>query len=481
MAADRARDAKAARAAGDARTQLEPRRSARASGRRALGESPPDRAAESVHVYVSRLRKLLPPGAVVTRSPGYLLAVPPEVVDVRRFERLLDNAWRAGPARAAALLREALELWRGPPLDEFVEEPFARVEARRLHDLRLRALEERVDADLALGRDAELVVELTALIAEHPYRERLRSKLMLALYRAGRQPEALAAYRDARTALTELGLEPSLELRKLEQAVLTQDPALGIARLEVAGLPGPLVPEPAFPFVGRVDELARLRALLDRAEHGQGAWRLSRRKQEVEDKARARGRVRGGARGALVLYGASDATVRIPYAPLRQWLEYLIRVCDPSELRECIGDAGILARLVPEVAMVAGATVPPTGDVEDDRFLLQHAAAELLTRLARRRTLLAIADDVHWADDETLHLLRTLARTAPETRMLVVASYRDVPADTGPDVVDALADLWRLEASPAVARKTQREEVATLVRESAAADRRQISLPRLLS
>ena len=151
------------------------------------GESPPETAAESVHVYVSRLRKLLPPGTVVTQSPGYVLAVPPEVVDVRRFERLLDEAWRAPAARAAALLRDALELWRGPPLAELVEEPFARAEADRLDDLRLRALEKRFDADLALGQDAELVGELTALIAEHPYRERLRGRLMLALYRAGRQ------------------------------------------------------------------------------------------------------------------------------------------------------------------------------------------------------------------------------------------------------------------------------------------------------
>src|SRR5579864_5590133 len=180
-----------------------------------LWESPPDRAAESVQVYVSRLRKLLPAGTLVTRSPGYLLAVPTEGVDVLRFERSLEEAWHAAPPRAATLLREALELWRGSPLEELVEEPFARAERDRLQDLRLRALEARLDADLALGRDAELVGELTALIAEHPHRERLRAKLMLALYRAGRQPEALAAYRDARTALAELGLEPGLELRKL--------------------------------------------------------------------------------------------------------------------------------------------------------------------------------------------------------------------------------------------------------------------------
>ena len=237
-------------------------------------------------------------------------------------------------------------------------------------------------------------------------------------------------------------------------------------------MPGALIPEPAFPFVGREAELARLRALLDGAEHGQGAIAVvaaeagggkTRLAREIAHEA--------AARGALVLYGTSDATVRIPYAPLRQWLEYLIRVCDPAELRECLGDGGILARLVPEVAMFGGATVPPTGDVEADRYLIQHAAAELLGRLAQRRTLLAIADDVHWADEETLHLLRTLARSAPETRLLVVASYRDVPADTRPDVVDALADLWRLDGVTRLSLgRLTTDEVAALVRESAAAE-----------
>jgi DNA-binding SARP family transcriptional activator/tetratricopeptide (TPR) repeat protein len=436
------------------------------------GDDPPPTVDTAVHVYVSHLRKLLPPGSVVTQSPGYLLSIAPEALDVQRFDRLLDEASAAAPKRAAELLREALELWRGPPLAEFAEEPFARVEAGRLDELRLRALEERLDADLALGRDAELIGELTALVAEHPHKERLRRQLMLALYRTGRQPEALAAYQDIRAALAELGLEPGVELRTLERAMLTQDPALDVARREIAGLPGPLVPEPAFPFVGREDELTRLRTLLDRAEHGQGSLAALAAEAGGGKTRLAREFAHAAAAGgALVLYGTSDASVRIPYAPLRQWLEYLLRVCDPSELRECLGEGGILARLVPEVAAVAGATIPPTGDVETDRYLLQHAAAEFLGRLARGRTLVAIADDVHWADDETLHLLRTLARTAPEACMLVVAAYRDVPSDLRPAVVDALADLWRLDG---VARLSlgglTTDDVVTFVRESASAE-----------
>jgi DNA-binding SARP family transcriptional activator len=432
------------------------------------GEHPPETAAAAVQVYVSRLRKLLPRGALVTRSPGYLLTVPPEAVDAHRFEQLVDEAWRAEPTRAATLLREALELWRGPPLAEFGEEPFARLEADRLGDLRLRALEERIDADLALGRNGELVGDLTALIAEHPYRERLRRQLMLALYRAGRQSEALDAYRDTRAALADLGLEPSVELRNLERAMLTQDPAINIVPRGLAQpLPGPLLAQPPFPFVGRTNELESLRALLDQTEGGRGAVAVlaaeagggkTRLARELAHEA--------AARGALVLYGTSDADVRIPYGPLRQWLEYLLRVCDATELREFLGGEAILGRLVPEVAALLETTVPePTGDVETDRYLLQHAVTGLLERLARRRPLVVIADDAHWADHETLRLLRTLARAAPESRILLIAVYRNVPA------VDILADLWRLEGVALLPLgRLDHDDIAALVRESSSAE-----------
>ncbi len=160
------------------------------------GDSPPETAAQGVQVYVSRLRRLLPAETLLTRPPGYLLAAAPETIDLRRFERLVADARMADPERASRLLREALELWRGPALAEFGEEPFSRAEAGRLEDLRLAALEERIEADLALGRHNELAGELEALIAAHPHRERLRAQLMLALYRSGRQAEALEAYRD---------------------------------------------------------------------------------------------------------------------------------------------------------------------------------------------------------------------------------------------------------------------------------------------
>src|SRR6266542_1288145 len=234
------------------------------------GDEPPETAVTSVQVYVSRLRKVLPAGTLLTRAPGYLLEVAPQDVDLLRFERLLADARKADPERASRLLREALELWRGSALAEF-EEPFAQVEGARIDDLRLAALEERIEADLSLGRHADLIGELETLVAQHPHRERLRGQLMVALYRSGRQAEALDAYRQARAALDELGIEPSAELRQLEKAILTQDRALEIQRIRVTEditLPGPLRVASPFPFVGRSKELAALSSLLASVAEG---------------------------------------------------------------------------------------------------------------------------------------------------------------------------------------------------------------------
>ena len=200
------------------------------------GESPPPTANKTVQVYVSQLRKALrngdPEGPLLTRGRGYVLKLEPGELDMERFERALAEGRRAldaaSPERAADMLRDGLALWRGPPLADFAYEPFAQAEIARLEDLRLAAIEERVEADLELGRHAEVVSELEALVAEHPLRERLRGQLMLALYRGDRQAEALEIYRQGRHRLVEeLGLEPSGSLRQLHEQILAQDPALG--------------------------------------------------------------------------------------------------------------------------------------------------------------------------------------------------------------------------------------------------------------
>jgi DNA-binding SARP family transcriptional activator len=193
------------------------------------GESPPATAAKSIQVYVSGLRKVLGEGRLTTRAPGYVLRAEPDEVDLAVFERLVGSARGAEPARASQILRSALALWRGPALGDLAYEPFAQADVDRLEELRLAALEQRIDADLACGRHAELVGELRGLVAASPLRERLRFQLMLALYRTGRQADALEAYRQARRELDEeLGLEPGHDLQRLEHAILQHDPALDL-------------------------------------------------------------------------------------------------------------------------------------------------------------------------------------------------------------------------------------------------------------
>lgn len=191
-------------------------------------ERPPATATKSVQVYVSQLRRLLGEGVVETRGRGYALTADPADVDAVRFERMLgEGSERLAEGRAreaSALLSEALGLWRGPALADFTYESWAQTEIGRLEDLRLAALEERIDADLALGRHGTLVGELEELVERHPHRDRLSGQLMLALYRSGRQTEALEAYRRLRDrAVEELGIEPGPALRELQAAILRQD------------------------------------------------------------------------------------------------------------------------------------------------------------------------------------------------------------------------------------------------------------------
>ena len=251
------------------------------------GEQAPESGRTALQVRVSQLRKALggAGGHIATRAPGYLLRVAHDELDLYGFERLVSEADGAEPAEAAAKLREALGLWRGAPLDDLSDASFARPAIRRLEELRLAAVEKRIEADLQLGRQADLIGELETLVEEHPLRERLHALLMLALYRCGRQADALAAYRSARRLLVEqLGIEPSATLRQLEQAILRQEASLDIAptvaprgRLVAAvsesGRPGQRedsnpahnLPAQVSSFVGRGRQLSELAQLLSRA------------------------------------------------------------------------------------------------------------------------------------------------------------------------------------------------------------------------
>ena len=196
-------------------------------------EDPPDTAANVLQGYVSQLRKELGRETIETREPGYVLQVDHDSLDLHRFERLVSDGTelleRGRAEDAAVLLRESLALWRGPALADVADEGVLMAAAARLDELRLVALERRIEADLACGRHAQLVGELEELAAEYPLRERPRALQMLALYRCGRQADALAAYRTARGKLVdELGLEPGSELQELEHAILQHDPGLDL-------------------------------------------------------------------------------------------------------------------------------------------------------------------------------------------------------------------------------------------------------------
>jgi len=231
-------------------------------------ERPPS-ARTIVHGHVSRLRKLLAPvegqARIVTCSPGYMLQVDPHLVDLHRARELVARARTAPPEQRVELLREALGLWRGPALSE-LPELVRRSVAADADELRLVAVEERIDAELELARHVPLVAELQGLVSEHPYRERLVAQLMLALYRSGRRADALAAYQDFRTrAVHELGIDPGPELQELHQRVLRDDPVLRAPTVQRAVVPAQLPPAPGG-FTGRRDELAELDGLL--AERG---------------------------------------------------------------------------------------------------------------------------------------------------------------------------------------------------------------------
>jgi DNA-binding SARP family transcriptional activator len=240
------------------------------------GGEPPGTAANVLQGYVSHLRKALGADAIATRAPGYAIELEPGRLDLHRFEALVEEGGRAlsagDPEQAAERLHEALGLWRGSALADFAYEPFAQGEIARLEELRLAAQERRIEADLALRRHAELVGELEGLVARHPLRERLRAQLMVALYRGGRQAEALDVYQEARRALVDgLGIDPSPALQELERAILRQDPSLDVdatqpASASVAGIEASELEFPGRSLLVVPQEPANLDSLLALAE-----------------------------------------------------------------------------------------------------------------------------------------------------------------------------------------------------------------------
>jgi DNA-binding SARP family transcriptional activator len=396
-------------------------------------DDPPETAQKALQVYISRLRKLLGKERVETRSPGYLLRVESDELDLARFRRLA----------AEGRPDEALSLWRGPPLAEFAGERFAQPEIARLEELRLTCLEERGERELARGRHAELAGELEALVAEHPLREGFRAQLMLCLYRAGRQADALAAYRAARAALVdELGIEPGRRLRELHQAILEQDPALDL-------LPVSAVARRSrdATFVGRASELAELEGGLADAFAGRGRLFLLGGEPGI-GKSRLADELIAAAdtRGAQVLVGRCWEAGGAPaYWPWVQSLRAYVRETDTALLRAQLGGgAPELSQIVPELReRLPDAAQPVPLEAEAARFRLFDATAQFLRRASDNRPIVLVLDDLHAADAPSLLLLQFLARELGSTRMLVLGAYRDVDPMPGRALADMLAEVGR--------------------------------------
>jgi DNA-binding SARP family transcriptional activator len=344
------------------------------------GARPPASAANALQVHVFRLRKALVADVIRTRPHGYELQIDPGALDANRFEQLV----------AAGAFDEALALWRGPALADLAHEPFARPHIDRLEDLRLGALERRTEALLAGGRHDEVIGELERLIAEQPYRERLRGQLMVALYRAGRQADALDAFHAARaTLLDDLGIEPGEHLRALQRAILEQAPELSAPVPEPHALPRALLLAAEAPFVAREHELRRLRDHWARVTRGACACVFVAGEAGI-GKSSLAARFAGSLEGATVLYGRCDEELTAPYQPFV----------------EALGE------------------LPQT-----DRRAVFAAARDKLARPGP--PVLLVLDDLHWADPPTLLLLRHLVSRA-RPRALILALHRD----------DTLLQLW---------------------------------------
>jgi predicted ATPase/DNA-binding SARP family transcriptional activator len=413
------------------------------------GDVPPVSAPKLVQVYVSRLRHALADAgygaAIVTRGRGYELRVDPDAVDAACFEHLV----------AQGSPREALALWRGPPLDDLADEPFAGAEIRRLEELRLAAHELAIERDIEAGRHREVLSELDVLVAAEPLRERLHAQRMLALYRCGRQAEALDAYRQARSALVEaIGVEPGPELRRLQEAILVQDPALEAPAS--AAIPTPAVDpqdgrgheaDAPAPLVGRARELSGLLSGLEQALAGHGGLFLlagepgigkSRLADELARHARDR--------GAEVLFGRCWEAGGAPaYWPWVQALRAHVRGRDPDALRLELGaGAAEVAQMLPELReLFADLPEPPPLSPEAARFRLFERLASFLITVARSRPVVVVLDDLHAADEPSLLLLQFVTGELQQAPLLIVGAYRDVDLEPHTPLASVVAELRR--------------------------------------
>ncbi len=432
----------------------------------------PDQAAGAIQGYISNLRRVLEPRraprtasrVIITQAPGYLVRVEDSQLDVTRFSSLLaegESVLADGhPDAARRCLVEALDLWRGPALADFADESFAVAEAGRLAGLRLVAVEGRIEADIILGNHAVCVPELERLTEQNPLRERLWRLLMLALYRADRQAEALQAFQAARAKLIEHGLEPGPALRALEADIIGHAPSVQRSRPASQAVAAPAGGFASGPrrghgaFVGRQTELDQLtdamadvgagrgRLILISGEAGIGKTRLAR---ELVDRATAA--------GALVAWGRGHEGRGAPaFWPWIQVVRSLDDSLDADELRSALGTGGAeLAQVVPDLRDVLGeVSVPDSIDPEALRFRFYEALTSLIVRVAERRPLVVVLDDVQWTDAPTLRLIEFLAAGIRDHAVLVLATYRPNEVDGAHPLARTLAELARWDSTDSV-------------------------------
>lgn len=390
----------------------------------------------SVQAIVSRLRSRLGESVIVTRSPGYRVDLSGLRLDAEAFTRRLAEAREeSDAARARAVVAGALSLWRGSAYAD-IGLPFAEAEAQRLERLRLSALELLAELDLRLGRHGDVLAWLPDLVAQHPLQESLRSLLMLALYRAGRQAEALAAFEDARRVLAEeLGIDPTPELRRLHERVLRQDRSLALPPASAGVAERPRRTE----LIGRDEQLAEIDAAVARGLAGEPvvvgvSGEAGIGKTRLVEEAAAR------ASGAAVGFGRClDHDGAPAFWPWEQALSDLVAAVGPEQARAtAAGRAEPVALLVP--ALGPAPTVAGTATVA--RARLYDAVAAFLETLSVRRPVLLVLEDFHWADDESVELLEYVATTVRSGRLVLVVTVRDpseLAATAGDRVVAALA------------------------------------------